>query len=167
MPRCALSPYADPLIRIEYDEMDREGRAVVALLAPFSHAINALCYREMDFESQYNQKAIADICQVSPSEVTGWKKEERTPEKYRWFLLLVDISSKTTNPYNKKIVQPHSQSEAEAICNAHLRMVKACYDPFCADDVALMNCVWRGHGLEQAKSTLMNKNAGFWRKIFK
>lgn len=70
-------PYNDPLIRIEYDAINKDGELVLALMAPFAHAINALCYRELDAESYYNQKNIAQICRVSSSEVTGWKKEER------------------------------------------------------------------------------------------
>lgn len=82
-------PYNDPLIQIEYDAISKNGELVLALMAPFAHAINALCYREPDAESYYNQRNIAQICRVSSSEVTAWKKEERFPEKYRWFLLLV------------------------------------------------------------------------------
>ena len=36
------TPYSEPLVRIEYDEVTKNGDVVIALLAPFSHAINAL-----------------------------------------------------------------------------------------------------------------------------
>ena len=74
-------PYADPLIRIEYDAVNKNGELVLALMAPFAHAISALCYREPDEDSHYNQKNISQVCHVSTAEVTAWKKEERFPEK--------------------------------------------------------------------------------------
>ena len=42
-PSVPVLPYADPLIRIEYDAINKDGELVLALMAPFSHAINALC----------------------------------------------------------------------------------------------------------------------------
>ena len=96
-------PYTHPLIRIEYDAVNKDGELVLALMAPFAHAINTLCYRDSNEYSHYNQKNISQICHVSTSEVTAWKKEERLPEKYRWFLLLVDISEKAQNMYGHKI----------------------------------------------------------------
>ena len=35
-------PYTDPLIRIEYDAINKDGELVLALMAPFAHTINKL-----------------------------------------------------------------------------------------------------------------------------
>lgn len=161
-----LTPYSEPLVRIEYDEVLKNGELAVALLAPFSHAINALCYREPECESYYNQKRIAEICHVSAAEVTAWKKEERIPDKYRWFLLLVDISERAEDSYGRKVIRPSAKSRMEAICDSFLRMVKACYEPFCIDDTILMDCIWHGHGTKKAESSLLRANSDFWSKVF-
>ena len=160
-------PYDDPLIRIEYDAINREGELVLALMTPYAHAINALCYREPDAESYYNQKNIADVCRVSPSEVTGWKKEERFPEKYRWFLLLVDISENVGNIYGHKILHSASQRSVEEICDAYLRMIKCCFDPFCKDDCILAEAVQNGCGIENVKGRLLEINPEYWGKLLK
>lgn len=160
-------PYTDPLIRIEYDAINKDGELVLALMAPFSHAINALCYREQDAESYYNQRNIAQICQVSSSEVTAWKKEERIPEKYRWFLLLVDISENAGNMYGHKLLHTNSQHEAEKICDIYLRMIKCCFDPFCKDDCVLAAAVRSGCGLAKVTSELLAINPDYWEKILK
>ena len=65
--------------------------------------------------SDYNQKNISQICCVSTSEVAAWKKEERFPEKYRWFWLLVDISENAGNMYGHRILHTSSDDEAEKI----------------------------------------------------
>ena len=160
------SIFTHPLIRIEYDEVAANGEATIALLAPFSHAINALCYRETDAVSYYNQKRISQICCVSTAEVSSWKNEERIPNKYRWFLLLIDISSRVTDAYIKKIIRPSDQTRAENICDVFLRMVKACYEPFCKDDCIMMNAVWKGLGTERVKEDLLSVNPGYWKQIF-
>lgn len=54
-------PYTDQLIRIEYDAISKDGELVLALMAPFAHAINALCYREPD-----EHKELLLQCQSSP-----------------------------------------------------------------------------------------------------
>ena len=162
-----LMPYADPFVRIEYDEITKDGKTVIAKLAPFAHAINALCYRDPDEVSIYSKKRIADICHVSAPEVSAWKNEDRIPKKYSWFLLLVDISNNARNSYGEKIIHPESRKEAENICDVHLRMIQSSYEPFCADDNVLMKCVWHGYGLETAKSGLLKINPGYWDRIFK
>lgn len=162
----ALTPYTEPVVRIGYDEITKDGKTVIAKLAPFSHAINALCYRDPDEISPYNQKRIAQICHVSAPEVTAWKKGERMPNKYRWFLLLVDISNNVGNSYGKKLIHPKSQKEAENMCDVHLRMIQSSYESFCADDNILMKCVWHGYGLETAKFSLLKINPDYWRSIF-
>ena len=163
----AVLPYDDPLIRIEYDAIDKNGKLVLARMAPFAHAINALCYREPDVESAYNQKNIAQICRVSPSEVTGWKKEERIPEKYRWFLLLVDISENAGNMYGHKILHRPTQRGAEEISDIYLRMVKCCFDPFCQDDRILASAVRSGCGMAAVQRELLKINPVFWKKTLK
>ena len=160
-------PYDDPLIRIEYDAINKDGELILALLAPFAHAINVLCYREPDAEAFYNQKSIAQICQVSPAEVTAWKKEERFPEKYRWFLLLVDISENAKQVYGHKILHTSTQYEAEQICDIYLRMIKCCFDPFCEDDCVLASAVRSGCGIERIKDELLKVNPAFWGKRLK
>ncbi len=160
-------PYDDPLIRIEYDAINKNGELVLALMTPFAHAINALCYREPDAESYYNQKKIAQICHVSSSEVTGWKKEERFPEKYRWFLLLVDVSKNAGSMYGHKILHTDTQHDAEEICDIYLRMIKCCFDPFCRDDCILAAAVKNGCGIENSKNKLFDINPEFWGKILK
>lgn len=160
------SIFTHPLVRIEYDEVAANGEATIALLAPFSHAINALCYREIDVASFYNQKRISQICCVSPAEVSSWKNEERIPNKYRWFLLLIDISSRVQDAYIKKIIQPPERMQAEIICDVFLRMVKTCYEPFCVDDFIMMNAVWKGTGIEKAKEELLSANPKYWKQIF-
>ncbi len=160
-------PYTDPLIRIEYDAINKDGELVLALMAPFAHAINALCYRDPDEDSHYNQKIIAQICHVSSSEVTAWKKEERFPEKYRWFLLLVDISENVGNMYGHKLLHTNSQHEAEKICDIYLRMIKCCFDPFCKDDCVLASAVRSGCGLTKAISELLSINPEYWEKVLK
>lgn len=159
--------YSDPLVRIEYDEVSKSGELVITLLAPFSHAINALCYREPECESYYNQKKIAEICHVSPAEVTAWKKEERIPDKYRWFLLLVDVSARADDSYGRKVIRPPEKYYMENVCNSFLRMVKACYEPFCMDDTILMDCVWHGCGVKKAEDLLLRVNFDFWSKVCK
>lgn len=166
VPEASLTPYSDPAVKIGYAEITKEGKTAIAQLAPFSHAINALCYREIDGISYYSQKRIAQICRVSASEVTAWKKEERIPGKYRWFLLLVDISSNVGNSYGEKIIHPQNQKEAENICNIHLRMIQSSYEPFCADDNILMKCVWHGYGIEAAKFSLLKISPNYWRRVF-
>lgn len=160
-------PYNDPLIRIEYDAVNKDGELVLALMTPFAHAINALCYRDPDAESYYNQKNIAQICRVSSSEVTGWKKEERFPEKYRWFLLLVDISENSWNMYGHKLLHTNTQHEAEEICDIYLKMIKCCFDPFCKDDCILASAVKSGCGLSKVISELLAINPGYWEKVLK
>ena len=160
-------PYNDPLIRIEYDAINKDGELVLALMAPFAHAINALCYRDPDEDSYYNQKIISQICRVSSSEVTAWKKEERIPEKYRWFLLLVDISENVGNMYGHKLLHTNSQHEVEKICDIYLRMIKCCFDPFCKDDCVLASAVRRGCGLTKAISELLSINPEYWNKVLK
>lgn len=160
-------PYNDPLIRIEYDAVSKDGKLVLALMAPFAHAINALCYREPDAESHYNQKNIAQICRVSSSEVTGWKKEERFPEKYRWFLLLVDISGNSWDIYGHKLLHTNIQHEAEEICDIYLRMIKCCFDPFCKDDCILVSAVKSGCGLSKVIPKLLATNSEYWEKVLK
>lgn len=161
------TPYSEPLVRIEYDEVTKNGDVVIALLAPFSHAINALCYREPGCEFYYSQRRIAKICHVSEAEVTAWKKEERIPDKYHWFLLLVDISESVEDSYGRKVIRPPSKSYMENICDSFLRMAKACYEPFCIDDTVLMDCVWRGYGVEKAEELLLEVNFVFWSKLLK
>lgn len=161
------TPYADPLIRIEYDAINKDGELVLALMAPFAHAINALCYREPYAEAYYNQKNIAQICRVSSSEVTGWKKEERFPEKYRWLLLLVDISEKAGNMYGHKLLHTNTQHEAEEICDVYLRMIKCCFDPFCKDDCILASAVKSGCGLSSVIPELLVINPEYWEKVLK
>lgn len=163
----SAQPYDDPLIRIEYDAISKDGRLVLALMAPFAHAINSLCYREPDAESYYNQKNIAQVCRVSPPEVTAWKKEERIPEKYRWFLLLVDISENMGNVYGHKLLHTNTQREVEHICNVYLRMIKCCFEPFCQDDRILASAVKRGCGLGGVKDELLKMNPRYWRKVLK
>lgn len=165
-PEGATNIFTNPLVRIEYDEVSVDGRAVLAYLAPFSHAIRALCYRETDMESYYNQKLIAEICRVSAAEVSAWKNEERIPGKYRWFLLLADISGRAEDAFIKKIIQPATQEEAEQVCSVFLRMIKTCYEPFCADDYLLMQSVWQGTGIEGVKGKLISVNPSFWQPIF-
>ena len=160
-------PYADPLIRIEYDAVNKNGDLVLALMAPFAHAISALCYREPDEDSHYNQKNISQVCHVSTAEVTAWKKEERFPEKYRWFLLLVDISEKAQNMYGHKLIHTYSQHEAEEICDIYLRMIKCCFDPFCKDDCVLAAAVRSGCGLSKVLIELLSINPDFWGKLLK
>ena len=166
-PEVPEAKYSNALVRIEYDEVARDGKAVIAKLAPFAHAINALCYSEPEIKSYYNQKKISSICCVSQAEVSCWKKEERIPEKYRWFLLLVDISSRVGDIYGKEIIQPMSRQAAEEICDVYLRMVKACYDPYCEDDVLLMESVWYGEGIDTVQKQLQQKNPDHWDRIFK
>lgn len=160
-------PYDDPLIRIEYDAINKDGELVLAFMAPFSHAINVLCYRDVDVDSYYNQKTISQVCRVSPAEVTGWKKEERFPEKYRWFLLLVDISEKAQNVYGHKLLHTNTQHEAEEICDTYLRMIKCCFDPFCKDDCILASAVKSGCGVSNIISELIAINPEHWEKILK
>lgn len=160
-------PYDDPLIRIEYDAINKDGHLVLALMAPFAHAINVLCYREPEAESYYNQKNIAQICCVSSSEVTAWKKEERFPEKYRWFLLLVDISEQAGEVYGHKILHANKQSEVNEICDVYLRMIKCCYDPFCQDDCILAEAVRTGCGIKIVKDELLKINPEYWSKLLK
>lgn len=160
-------PYDNPLIRIEYDAISKDGRLVLALMAPFAHTINTLCYREPDAESYYNQKNIAQICCVSPSEVTAWKKEERIPEKYRWLLLLVDISNNLGDIYGHKLLHTDTQNEADNICDIYLRMIKCCFDPFCQDDCVLSSAVKRGCGVENVKSELLKINSQYWSEVLK
>lgn len=161
------SIFTHPLIRIEYDEVAANGEAVIALLAPFSHAINALCYRDEDDVSYYNQKRISQICCVSPAEVSSWKNEERIPNKYHWFLLLIDIAGRVQDAYIKKIIRPADRIQAENICDIFLRMVKACYEPFCKDDYIMMNAVWKGSGTEKVKAELLSVNPDYWQRVFK
>lgn len=160
-------PYDDPLVRIAYDAINRKGELVLALLAPFSHVINVLCYREIDIEAYYNQRTIARVCRVSPAEVTAWKNESRIPDKYRWFLLLVDISEKSGAVYGHKILHTATQSDSENICNVYLRMVKCCYDPFCEDDVILAEAVRTGCGVDGIKDRLLSINPKYWMKMLK
>ena len=160
-------PYSDPLIRIEYDAINKKGELVLAKMAPFAHAINALCYREPDLESHYNQKNIAQICHVSSSEVTAWKKEERFPEKYRWLLLLVDISANVGNMYGHKLLHTDTLREAEEICDIYLRMIKCCFDPFCKDDHVLAAATRSGCGLAKVTSELLAINPKYWGKVLK
>ncbi len=163
----SAQPYDDPLIRIEYDAISKDGQLVLAFMTPFAHAINSLCYREPDAESYYNQRNIAQVCCVSPSEVTAWKKEERIPEKYRWFLLLVDISENLGSMYGHKLLHTNTQSEADNICDIYLRMIKCCFDPFCQDDCILSSAVKRGCGLESVKKELLKINPQYWREVLK
>lgn len=160
-------PYDEPLVRVEYDAINKNGELVIALMAPFSHVINALCYREIDVDSYYNQKVIANVCRVSPAEVTEWKKENRIPDKYRWFLLLVDISEKAGNTYGNKILHTNTKREAENICDVYLRMIKCCYDPFCEDDCILSEAVRTGCGIDGIKDKLLKINPEFWSKVLK
>ena len=152
---------------IEYDAINKDGELVLALMAPFAHTINVLCYRDPDTESYYNQKNISQICCVSTSEVTAWKKEERFPEKYRWFLLLVDISENAGNMYGHRILHTSSDDEAEKISDIYLRMIKCCFDPYCQDDCLLASAVKSGCGIEKIKPELIKNNPDFWRKVFK
>ena len=46
-------------------------------------------------------------------------------------------------------------------------MAKACYEPFCIDDTVLMDCVWRGYGVEKAEELLLEVNFVFWSKLLK
>ena len=52
--------YTDPLIRIEYDAINKDGEPVLALMAPFAHAINALCYRDPDEDSHYIKRLVLE-----------------------------------------------------------------------------------------------------------
>lgn len=160
-------PYDDPLVRIIYDAINRDGEPVLALLAPFSHVINVLCYREIDADAHYNQKTISQVCRVSPAEVTAWKNESRIPDKYRWLLLLVDISKNSKNTYGHKILHTATQCDAESICDVYLRMIKCCYDPFCEDDGILAGAVRTGCGIEGIRDRLLNINHGYWRNVLK
>lgn len=160
-------PYDDPLIRIEYDAINRDGELVLALMAPFAHAIHVLCYREPDAESFYNQKNIAQICRVSSAEVTGWKKEIRFPEKYRWFLLLVDISEHAGCMYGHKLLHTDTLREAEEISDVFLRMIKCCFDPFCQDDCLLAAAVKSGCGVDKVCEELCRINPEYWEKVLK
>ena len=161
----AARPYNDPLVRIEYDAVDKAGNLTLALMAPFAHAICTLCYREPEFEPHYNQKNIAEVCHVSSAEVSSWKKETRIPEKYRWFLLLVDISARCGNIYGHNLLHGDIMGVCE-VCDSYLRMVKACCDPFCRDDVILADAVRRAVGIDVVSRELMLANPEFWNRVF-
>ena len=69
--------------------------------------------------------------------------------------------------YLSRIIRPADRVQAENICDVFLRMVKACYEPFCSDDIILMNAVWNGIEPERLREELLSANPEFWTGVFK
>lgn len=161
--------HESPMIKIEYPEISTDGKVLDVYLTPFSHAINTLCLRDYsDTDNRdYSQKDIARICHVTQPEVSLWRKQERIPKKYSWFLLLIDISYKayennSISTFVKRIIHPKTFDEAEHLCNVYLRMINTCYEPFCHDDYILLESFINKDDICQTLKRLKTMNPEYW-----